>query len=212
MNLLHLDVYVGITLCLVAVIMALYCWQLYRAHKHIYARRSGFGAVLLLAIAVPMVLDRHPLEESNPRELADLDVPWVPAHEHLDIQADIWNFEEDAAAIGNEDSSIPGLMKFNLTPEVHDGDAEAGMEADGRPQAWSLLLRETFTAIEQARNLRDDLQNQGYAAYLLVQDRDGDAILRVAIGPFLVREHALQSRNELLSALDIGTDLHRFGI
>ncbi len=149
------------------------------------------GAAVLVAAGLllyPLLFDDTVFRDEEAAQIAPpLPVPDVPVY-----VADIDRPMPELPAEPVDDQEL--AAKDNAVPEL---------SADLIPVSWTLQLA-AFVQKENAVALRDRLRKDGYRAYQrTVTLSDGQSVVRVYVGPELVRNKA----ETLLAELDKGYEL-----
>ncbi|WP_345194628.1 SPOR domain-containing protein [Kistimonas scapharcae] len=149
------------------------------------------GAAVLIAAGLllyPLLFDDAVFRDDEAAQIPPpLPVPEVPAY--------VAEIDRPLPALPEEPVDDEELAaKDNAVPELG---------ADHIPVSWTLQLA-AFVQKENAVALRDRLRKDGYRAYLrTVTLSDGKSVVRVYVGPELVRNKA----ETLLTELDKGYEL-----
>lgn len=171
------------------------------------------GAVVVIALAViflPMLFDGAGVPDI-PFDV-DLPPPPVSTLEPLpDRRSDAWAFVDEAQDLRGQFDRAPGMIGQPEHRMTEPDENSSGADESGVPLAWSVQLA-SFVHEENAVALRDQLQLDGYNAYL-VRVRDGDALrTQVAVGPRVSREEVQTLRQELLERYELEGMIVRFHV
>lgn len=171
------------------------------------------GAVVLLSLAIiflPMLFDGAGVPDI-PFEV-EMPPPPVSAKEPLQNRHDkAWAFIDEADELRGRFERAPGLIGQAEHRPTGVDEASSGADAQGVPLAWSVQLA-SFLREENAKALRDQLQQDGYNAYL-VRTRDGEALrTQVAVGPRVSREEIEALQKELRERYQLDGLIVRFDV
>lgn len=86
---------------------------------------------------------------------------------------------------------------------------EAPVLEQGKPNAWIIQVG-SFSSLEKADEIRDQLIDQDYRAYHRVISASSGSLYRVLIGPYTNAEEAVRHQRSVDTMLDITTMLMKF--
>jgi DedD protein len=189
------------------------------------------GAAVLVGLAVifvPMLVDKSTspqpqLQESNipppppptAGEFTSKIVPLEPAQPVTPVVPS--DRAGEAPALATESPKLPPAAQAkekkggasSAVPEVPpaslgkvEDNAKPDRQLSAGVQAWVVQLG-SFASEQNARDLGDKLQKQGYAAFVEKLNTDDGVKFRVRVGPELVREKAEQARQRLEKDLNL---------
>lgn len=180
------------------------------------------GTIFLVAVAAvvlpmlfdgegvtPMQLDRVPPAdfEVNPDAAPPPDMtPALEARGELLREIDADGYSTDTGTRFGEPVLIeetPGQQA--AAPSLGAEDAVPAM-----PElTWAVQVA-AFTQAENATAMRDRLVGDGYTAFLSNAKRDGQAVTRVAVGPFIHRDGAEREKTEIDRRYGVQAAIVRF--
>lgn len=155
-------------------------------------RYRATGSLFLLAVAIiclPMLLDG---EGSRQQQIAPLTVPeTLPDVSSIDDIAPANNLPERVDELRSQvddDGFYTQSASRVGEPVLSVPDAET--------RVWAVQVA-SFRDPELARNMRDQLRELGYEAFLSTMKIDGEILNRVAVGPLLSESDALAMQESL---------------
>ncbi|MEE9254872.1 MAG: SPOR domain-containing protein [Pseudomonadales bacterium] len=171
------------------------------------------GTVVVLALAIiflPMLFDGAGVPDI-PFDV-DLPPPPMSAVEPLpEPGSETWAFVDEANDLRDRFERAPGLIGQPQHRATGLDEASSGADRQGVPLAWSVQLA-SFLRENNAVGLRDQLQQDGYNAYL-VRIRDGEALrTQVAVGPRVSREEVEALQGELRERYELEGIIVRFHV
>ena len=168
------------------------------------------GAVFLLALAViflPMLFDGDGIEPLDlpPLERENIDIARVQdVQDPPDVTSTIAVRDDLRQQIDPEGYRRDTGTKFGepvLSPDIGPPST---------PQAWAVQLA-SFSQRENAVALRNRLRTDGYDALLSNVKENAEQRTRVAVGPMVNRNDAVELKDELGQRYDLDTLVVRFG-
>ena len=165
------------------------------------------GSLFLLALAViflPMLFDGDgvPIVTVQP-----LDTTYVPeAVQRFDEAVPASDFAREVAELRREVDE----QGFHRETGTRIGEPVLGSVDDGT-EAWAVQLA-SFAESARAVELRDQLRADGYEAFLSsYRAPDGEALTRVAVGPYLDLARAETLQRELSERYTVEAVIKSFG-
>lgn len=191
------------------------------------------GTIFLVAVAavvLPMLFDGEGVApmQLDPVPPADFQVqpdatpppdmtPALEARRELLGEIDADGYATDTGTRFGEPVLLeePVLVEESVrqeTPSTNVG-AEGEAPPTGTPPMgelkWAVQVA-SFTQAENATAMRDRLVGDGYTAFLSNAKRDGQAVTRVAVGPFINRDDATSEKDEIDRRYDVRAAIVRF--
>jgi DedD protein len=151
--------------------------------------------------------DESDLEVAPPPEtmfLPDESEALVVPVAAIEPRSDADALAELVAKVGRSSSSPFSSAPSSLAAIVVDELAEMPLNAQGLPDAWVVQVASLSTQAA-AMKLRDQLQVDGYKAYVRSVAQNGASIHRVFIGPKLDKAQALSLKSELDKRLKVNS-------
>ncbi len=175
-----------------------------------YRLTGAVVAVSLAIIFLPMLFDGAGVPDI-PFEV-DMPAPPVSAVDPLPGRSEeAWAFVDEVEQLRERFDRSPALIGQPEHRAIGLDEASSGADPQGVPLAWSVQLA-SFLREDNAVGLRDQLQQDGYNAYL-VRIRDGETVrTQVAVGPRVSREEVRALRQELLERYELEGLIVRFHV
>ncbi len=166
------------------------------------------GLVFLIAVAaifVPMLFDGDGVE---PMQLD----PVQPAD--FEVERDVAPPPDMTPVVAAREvlNSVVGEDGYATDTGTRFGDAVL-LEDDARVDAdlkWAVQVA-SFSQQENADRLIEQLQGDGYAAFVSNVKQAGEPVARVAVGPLIERDAAMRLAAELRRRYELETFVVRFG-
>jgi cell division septation protein DedD len=163
-----------------------------------HTRYRVTGSLFLLAVAVilfPMLFDGAGLPPVEIERLSvPLDKPAVTRRQDVAPETDV--VERVSELVAEVDDT--GFLAESGT---RFGEPLL-LEASVSTRVWAVQLA-SFSEVENAQKLRDQLRGDGYEAFISTVKKDQVIMSRVAVGPLLSRADADNLRDELSASLSL---------
>lgn len=184
------------------------------------------GAVVLVAVAViflpgllreqqgysvdtdsqiPQEPDIPQVEFAAPEQTAEVQA--APAPETMFLPPDDADMPPETAMTATSSES-PAEVKATPAPD-EETVPDLPLGADGLPEAWVIQVA-SLSNKEAAEKLRNELQGEGYKAYIRSISTDKGTVTRVFIGPKLERKEAMAIKSEIDKRLKVHALVKRF--
>ena len=112
-----------------------------------------------------------------------------------------------------EPVSAPNTTADDIFVPGEEVDSQSALESpvleQGKPSAWVIQVG-SFSSLEKADEIRDQLINQDYRAYHRAISANSGPLYRVLIGPYTNAEEAVRHQRSVDTMLDITTMLMKF--
>jgi DedD protein len=112
-----------------------------------------------------------------------------------------------------EPVASPDTSAAEIFVPEEEASAEEALDApvldQGEPNAWVIQVG-SFSSLEKADEVRDQLIGQDYRAYHRAISSNQDTLYRVLIGPYTNAEEAVRHQRAVDTLLDISTMLMKF--
>ena len=180
------------------------------------------GTIFLVAVAavvLPMLFDGEGVTpmQLDPVPPADFDAypdaspppdmtPALKARRELTAEIDADGYATDTGTRFGE----PVLLEeppAQQAASAHPGAEDAAPAM--RELKWAVQVA-SFVQAENATAMRDRLVGDGYTAFLSNAKRDGQAVTRVAVGPFIDRDDAASEKDEIDQRYSVQAAIVRF--